>query len=46
MDTVIPVTPPKFLAGVYYSIVATVKHYRDEKLERRLSSVLSVTVFY
>ena len=32
MDTVIPETPPKFLAGVYYSIVATVKHYRDENL--------------
>ena len=30
MDTVIPVTPPKFLAVVYYRIVATVKHYRDE----------------
>ena len=27
-----PVTPPKFLGGVYYSIVATVKHYRVENL--------------
>ena len=32
MDTVIPVTPPKFLGGVYYTIVATVKHYKDENL--------------